>query len=166
VRVLLGLVRKKRRSGGSTITQQLVRILFIVDQSKIFRRKIIESLLAICFNRIFSKKEQLELYLASVRFERGVYGALDAMNHFWRERVVNVSKAQAFFLIERVSNIYSLLLTDKIIQIVRQSIESEILSLDDVKELIELYGKAISSGKIKDQHNGLVRLDNLYKETQ
>lgn len=165
-RAILGFLKIKRRSGGSTITQQLSRSLFVVDQRKLFRRKIIEAILAICFNNIFPKNEQLELYLASVRFERGVYGALDAMTYFWGERTNNVSKAQAFFLIERVSNIYSLLLTDKIIQTLRQAIDAKILDSNDIEELCDLYRQSINDRKIKDPDNELSRIKEFIKNAQ
>lgn len=83
VRALLGLIKVKRRSGGSTITQQLGRTLFIIDRTKLFRRKLMELLFALWVHRTFSKDEQLELYLASVRFERGVYGIIEAMRYYW-----------------------------------------------------------------------------------
>jgi len=163
LRATLGFMRIKRRSGGSTVTQQLIRTLFIIDQSKLIRRKIIEILLSFSFNRILNKNEQLELYLASVRFERGIYGVLEAMHYFFDKPIENASKAQSFFLIERVSNIHSLLLIDKIIQTVQQALERKILNIQDVEELIELYRKSITIGKIKDSKGELSKLDALIK---
>jgi len=148
LRAFLGLMKLKRRSGGSTITQQLVRTLFVQEPTKLIRRKIIEMLLALCFNRVFTKNEQLELYLASVRFERGVYGVLGAMHHFWGQIILNPSNAQSFFLIERVSNIHSRLLTDKIIQTAGMAIESGIMTTNDSLELYNIYRDAVSTGKI------------------
>lgn len=157
-RALLGLIKVKRRSGGSTITQQLVRTLFIIDQIKLVRRKIIEIFFALWFNRVFSKDEQLELYLASVRFERGVYGALGAMHYYWDRTVLNPSKAESFFLIERVSNIHSVLLADKIIQTVRLAMDVGIMEFEDVKKLIGLYKDSISIGQIKDPNGGIDKM--------
>jgi len=150
IRALLGLFDIKRRSGGSTITQQLVRTLFIQDQSKLFRRKTIEIILSLSFDRVFSKNEQLELYLASVRFERGVYGVIEAMNFYWGRSVEKTSMAEAFFLIERVSNIYSRLLAEKIVQTAKSAMKAGLLTNNDVQELHKLYSDAIDSEKIKD----------------
>lgn len=158
VRALLGLIKVKRRSGGSTITQQLGRTLFIIDQPKLFRRKIIELLFALWVNRIFSKDEQLELYLASVRFERGGYGVIEAMRYYWGRIVTSPSNAEAFFLIERVSNIHSLFLTDKIIQIAKSAIDTGQMKTEEIAELIRLYGESISNGKIKDSKGGITRM--------
>lgn len=158
LRALLGLIKVKRRSGGSTITQQVGRTLFIIDQAKLFRRKLIELFIALWVNRIFSKNDQLELYLASVRFERGVYGVLDAMRYYWGRIITSPSRAEAFFLIERVSNIHSLFLTDKIIQVAGSAVDAGQIKKEDVAELIRLYEESISNGKIKDPEGGIARM--------
>jgi len=154
LRAVLGLVKIKRRSGGSTITQQISRTLFIKDLSKTVRRKIVEIILATWFNQVFSKDDQLEIYLASARFERGVYGVLEAMDYFWGTKVSDPSKAQAFFLIERVSNIHSRLLSNKIIETVRAAQEENVLDAHDIEELMSIYRDSISMNKINDLHGG------------
>jgi penicillin-binding protein 1A len=146
------------RSGGSTITQQLVRTLFIPDQGKLVRRKLIEVLLARWLDRVFEKERQLEMYLASVRFDRGVMGLAGAMHRFMPDRKTNVSSAVAFFLIERVSNIRSQLLVERIDQTARRLVAQRVLSAKDLPEILALYESAVSRGLISDQANGLVRL--------
>jgi len=116
-------VKLKRRSGRSTITQQLSGTLFIQDLSKLIRRKSIEIPLALWCNRNFSKDEQLNIYLASVRFEKGVYGVTEAMKHFWGDVRLAPTMAESFFLVERVSNIKSKLLTNRIIQISKEALK-------------------------------------------
>lgn len=165
-RALLGLVKIKRRSGGSTITQQLVRTLFVQEPTKLIRRKVTELFLALWFDRVFTKNEQLELYLASVRFERGVYGILEAMRYFWGRAVLNPSVAEAFFLIERVSNIYSRLITDKVIQTARSAREAGLLTNEDIAELQKLYGEAVASEKIKDPNKGVERMATVLDTAQ
>ncbi|KPK95757.1 penicillin-binding protein [bacterium SM23_31] len=158
LRALLGLVKLKRRSGGSTITQQLVRTLFVHEPTKLIRRKIIEIFLALCFNRVFTKSEQLEIYLASVKFDRGVLGVIKAMHHFWGGIIPNPSTSQSFFLIERISNIYSRLLTEKIIQTANSAMESGLMKIDDTHELHKLYYDAVTNGKITDCNGGIERM--------
>ena len=59
--------------GGSTITQQLARNLFLTpDQT--YRRKAQELILAVWLERKFSKKQILALYLNRVNFGGGAYG--------------------------------------------------------------------------------------------
>src|SRR5579872_1343699 len=65
--------------GGSTITQQLAKILFLTPQ-KSLGRKIRETLLALWLERRFSKEQILEIYLNRVYLGSGAYG-VDAAAH-------------------------------------------------------------------------------------
>lgn len=157
-RSLLSIVKIKRRSGGSTIHQQLIRTLFILDLNKTIRRKIIEILLAPWLNKVLEKNQILEIYLSSVRFDNGYFGVISAMKHFFNKVISNPTPAQAFFLIERVSNIRKSLLTNKIIVTVRGAKIHGILSETDIYELCHLYKDAIKDGKIIDHNKSI---DNL-----
>lgn len=147
-RGLKSILNGTSKAGGSTITQQIVRTLFIQDLNKTYRRKIIEIMLAIWFNKIISKNDQLEVYLSAVRFEKSVFGITEAMNYFWNELIKEPTNAQSFFLIERVSNIKSKLLINKIVQTVSNAKEKNILFEKDIIELINLYDEAIKNRKI------------------
>ncbi|MDR9497746.1 MAG: biosynthetic peptidoglycan transglycosylase [Hydrogenovibrio sp.] len=158
-RLILSVVGLYRRSGGSTITQQLVRTLFIVDQRKLIRRKLVEIVLARWFDGVFSKRKQLDLYLSSVRFETEIFGVVAAMNYYFGQTKKQLSPAEAFFLIERVSNVRSRLLADKIHQTLKSAENVGLLDMDAISEVIELYAQAIAEGKIKDPNgNGIIRL--------
>ncbi|MFQ6372504.1 biosynthetic peptidoglycan transglycosylase [Shewanella sp. YIC-542] len=157
-RSLLGLINLKPRSGGSTIVQQLVRTLFITDLSKTKRRKFIELALAPWITSVFSKDLILDIYISSVRFERRCFGVVAAMNHFWGNTEKNPTNAQAFFLIERVSNIRSKLLVNKIIETVRSAKENGLLIDDDIKSLVNLYYDAVERGKITADQTELLKL--------
>ena len=146
------------RSGGSTITQQLVRTLFIPDQRRLVRRKLVEMLLAKWFDRVFDKERQLGMYLAAVRFDRGVMGLADAMHRFMPGRPLTISPAAAFFLIERVSNIRSQLLVERIDQTARRLIAQGMLSATDLPAILALYEESVSRGVIVDRTGGLIRL--------
>lgn len=157
-RGVLSIFKLKRRSGGSTIHQQLTRTLFILDLSKTKRRKLIEIILAPWLNSALSKNQILDIYLSSVRFENRCFGVVSAMNYFFGQIVKEPSLAQSFFLIERVSNIRKSLLVNKIIATIRAAEEHKILSKDDIKELIKLYKEAVDSGKVIDSNGGIKRL--------
>lgn len=163
-RLFLSILGHRRRSGGSTITQQLVRTLFIEDQSKLFRRKPIEIMLARWFDRMFSKNDQLEMYFASVRFEANVLGIAAAMKHFFGEVSKTLSAAEAFFLIERVSNVRSRLLVEKIDQTLRGAVAAKLLDHDQAREALRLYSNAIKSRKIQDPGgSGIARLERAWE---
>jgi len=59
--------------GGSTITQQLAKKLFLED-SRTLKRKIQDAILAVMLERQYTKDEILEEYLNQVPFGRGAYG--------------------------------------------------------------------------------------------
>ena len=70
------------RQGGSTITQQLARNIFLTN-SRTFGRKIKEAVLALAIERKFSKDQILELYLNRVYFGGGAYGIDAASRRFF-----------------------------------------------------------------------------------
>ncbi|MDE2620993.1 MAG: PBP1A family penicillin-binding protein [Sphingomonadales bacterium] len=70
------------RQGGSTITQQLARNVFL-NNNRTFARKAREAILAIALESKFSKDEILELYLNKVYFGGGAYGIDSASRKFF-----------------------------------------------------------------------------------
>jgi penicillin-binding protein 1A len=68
--------------GGSTITQQLARNVFLTND-KTWSRKIREMILALAMERKFSKDQVLELYLNRVYFGGGAYGVDAAARKFF-----------------------------------------------------------------------------------
>jgi penicillin-binding protein 1A len=82
------------RQGGSTITQQLARTIFL-NNSRTFGRKIREAVLALALERKFSKDELLELYLNKVYFGGGAYGIDAASRKFFGHSANELSTAEA-----------------------------------------------------------------------
>src|SRR6185437_6989437 len=68
--------------GGSTITQQLARALFLTPNQN-YRRKAQELILAVWLEARFSKKQILELYLNRVYFGAGAYGIEAASQRYF-----------------------------------------------------------------------------------
>lgn len=80
--------------GGSTITQQLARNIYL-NSNKEFGRKIREIILALAMETKFSKDEILELYLNKVYFGGGAYGVDAASRKFFDHGAENLSLAEA-----------------------------------------------------------------------
>ena len=80
--------------GGSTITQQLARNIFLSSQKK-FGRKFREWILALALERKFSKDEILELYLNKVYYGGGAYGIDAASRKFFGHGADRLSLAEA-----------------------------------------------------------------------
>lgn len=146
-------------SGGSTITQQLFRTLFIKNiNKKIIRRKLAEILLSLFWlDKILKKEEQLDIYLSSVRFDKEVYGIISAMRHFFDRIIDYPSKSESFFLIERLSVISGKMLP-KIIDTINRLKDEKILTNYDILEIVNIYEYMIYKNKIKDPENILYKL--------
>ncbi len=83
--------------GGSTITQQLAKNLFLT-QERTLMRKLQEALLALWLERRFSKQEILQLYLNRVYFGSGAYGIDQASQHYFGKPAKELSIAEAAML--------------------------------------------------------------------
>jgi penicillin-binding protein 1A len=82
------------RQGGSTITQQLARNIFLTN-NRSFGRKIKEAILALALERKFSKDQILELYLNRVYFGGGAYGIDAASRRFFGHGADHLSLGEA-----------------------------------------------------------------------
>src|SRR6476661_694074 len=76
--------------GGSTLTQQLAKNLFLT-QERTMQRKLQEAELAIWLERKHSKNDILELYLNSVYFGSGAYGVEAAAQKYFGKSAKNVT---------------------------------------------------------------------------
>lgn len=80
----------KKVQGASTITQQLVRLLFF-DAKKTFVRKVKEQIFALLVEFQFTKDQILETYLNHVYFGHGIYGVQAAAKRFWNKDVQDLA---------------------------------------------------------------------------
>lgn len=80
--------------GASTITQQLVKLLFF-DSRRTFKRKIQEQLVSLLVEEQFTKAQILETYLNQVYFGCGIYGVEAAARRFFGKAVseINISES-------------------------------------------------------------------------
>jgi penicillin-binding protein 1A len=83
--------------GGSTLTQQLAKNLFLT-QERTMARKLQEVELALWLERKHSKSEILELYLNRVYFGSGAYGVEAAAQRYFGKSAKNVTVAEAAML--------------------------------------------------------------------
>ena len=82
------------KQGGSTITQQLARNIFLTN-SRTFGRKVKEAVLALALEGKFSKDQILELYLNRVYFGGGAYGIDAASRTFFGHGAEQLSLGEA-----------------------------------------------------------------------
>src|SRR3954468_8600516 len=83
--------------GGSTLTQQLAKNLFLT-QERTASRKIQEAILALWLERTYTKDQILELYLNRVYFGAGAYGVEAAAQRYFAKPAKDVTLAEAAVL--------------------------------------------------------------------
>jgi monofunctional biosynthetic peptidoglycan transglycosylase len=96
LRLALGttLTRGRLDVGGSTISQQLVKNLYLSPRKSI-TRKIKEALLTWRLERALDKERILEIYLNVVEWGEGIFGAEAAARRYFGISVANLSRQQA-----------------------------------------------------------------------
>ena len=80
--------------GGSTITQQLAKNLFLGSERNL-PRKLQELVITLMLEKVLSKQRILEIYLNNVEWGEGVFGAEAAAGYYFRTRAALLSPAQA-----------------------------------------------------------------------
>lgn len=94
--------------GGSTITQQLAKNIFLTHD-KTFLRKTKEVIIAINLERDYSKDKLLEMYLNQLYFGHGVYGIQAASHYYFNKEVkdLTLSEGAVFTAIPKAPSTYS-----------------------------------------------------------
>ncbi len=91
------IIGMRLAQGGSTITQQLAKVVFLTPERKI-TRKIREVILARRMEKELTKEEILELYLNKIYFGHGAYGAQMAAKTYFGKDISNINQAEAALL--------------------------------------------------------------------
>ncbi len=94
---LKDIISVRLKQGGSTITQQLTKVVFLSPERK-FTRKIKEIILARRLEKELTKQEILELDLNKVYFGHGAYGVQMAAKTYFGKNIWEVNQAEAALL--------------------------------------------------------------------
>ncbi|MCR4422294.1 MAG: hypothetical protein GYA61_00390 [Spirochaetales bacterium] len=103
VSILKNIRYKRNAFGGSTITQQVSKLLF-TDQTKTISRKAKEMLTAFYLEKILTKDEILEIYLNIAFFGYGRYGVAKASEFYFNKKVEQLNFAESAMLISIISS--------------------------------------------------------------
>lgn len=104
--VSLGLIEKAVRInlergrfvyGGSTVTQQLVKNLFL-SRDKTLARKLQEALISLRIDEVVSKRRVIELYLNCIEFGPNLYGIGPAAQFYFQKHPRDLTPMEAVFL--------------------------------------------------------------------
>lgn len=89
--------RSKRTRGASTLSQQTAKNVFLWS-SRSWLRKGLEAWFTVLIEGLWSKQRIMEVYLNSVEFGTGIYGAEAASQHFFHKPAKNLSQSEAALL--------------------------------------------------------------------
>jgi 1A family penicillin-binding protein len=92
--IFVDLASQSKSQGGSTITQQLIRTVYLTGQ-KTISRKIRELVLSIELEQRYSKDQILEWYLNAIPFGENAYGAEAASQTYFNKPASDLTLAQA-----------------------------------------------------------------------
>lgn len=90
-------------AGGSTISQQLAKNLFLSTRRTPWR-KLEEALITVMLEKMLSKRRILEIYLNVIEWGNGVFGAEAAARHYYGTSAANLSAGQAAKLAAMIPN--------------------------------------------------------------
>jgi monofunctional biosynthetic peptidoglycan transglycosylase len=91
-------VRPPKVVGGSTITQQLAKNLFLSGERTLLRKGQ-ELVLTLMLEQLLDKQRILEIYLNSVEWGEGVFGAEAAAQHYFRKSAAQLTPYEAARLV-------------------------------------------------------------------
>ncbi|SFO05790.1 penicillin-binding protein, 1A family [Pseudobutyrivibrio sp. UC1225] len=99
VRALVATMRDKEiTQGGSTITQQLARTIFLTSE-KTWQRKVEEIYIASELEKKYSKDQILEFYLNNVYFANGYYGIQAAAKGYFSKDIGDLTLSEICYLL-------------------------------------------------------------------
>lgn len=97
------LKKGKIVAGGSTISQQLAKNLFLSSKRTPWR-KVEEAIITVMLEKMLTKRRILEIYLNVIEWGNGIFGAEAAARHYFKTSAAGLSKTQAAKLAAMVPN--------------------------------------------------------------
>ncbi len=137
--------------GGSTITQQLSKIIFLSSE-KSLKRKLQEAMLSFRLESIFSKEQILTMYLNRVFLGRGAFGVDAASRSYFKKSIRDISLGEAAMIAAmlKAPSKYS-------------SEQNEIALMERTKLVLSNMAK---DGFISDETLKHTELPKIYRENQ
>lgn len=139
----------KKKQGGSTITMQLARNVYL-NQQKTFLRKFKEILIAYKIEHQFNKDEIMALYLNKIYFGHNKHGIKQASLYYFSKKVpqLNVAQATTLAVIPPAPSQATPILTPDKIMKKRNRILNRLLDLRAIPQ--QAYDKAIRTPLIQN----------------
>jgi monofunctional biosynthetic peptidoglycan transglycosylase len=97
------LKKGKIVAGGSTISQQLAKNLFLSTKRTPWR-KLEEAMITLMLEKMLTKRRIYEIYLNIIEWGNGIFGAEAAARHYFKSNAANLSSGQAARLAAMIPN--------------------------------------------------------------
>ncbi len=154
--VFRDIVSMEKAEGGSTITQQLAKNLFL-HNDKTWMRKTKEVMAAIYLERNFSKNKILEYYLNEIYFAHGIYGVGAAAEFYFSKPVdeLTITEGALLAAMSKAPNTYSPLIDEDKAKERRDLVLQQMNRLDMLKtqETLQLQGKTLGVDQQEEEDN-------------
>lgn len=100
---------KEFNEGGSTITQQVAKNLYFINENDVVSRKIAEALVAFDLEKDYSKDDILEFYMNTIYFGEGYYGIKEASNGYYKKdpKDMNLDESTMLAGVPNAPSVYS-----------------------------------------------------------
>lgn len=137
--MVLNVKAGKWKAGGSTITQQVVKNLFL-SADKTLERKVRELIIAVKLDLTYSKNDILEMYLNVAYFGEDAYGIGSAAQKYYHKAPADLTQDEAATLVGLLPapSVYNPV-ADPDGAKVRAKAVKELMSTPDVKKLLKAY---------------------------
>ena len=107
--ILSNISTKEFREGGSTITQQLAKNMYFINEKDVISRKIAEVIVGYEIEKNCTKDEIFELYMNTIYFGDGYYGIKEAANGYLDKEPIDMNLYECTMLagIPNAPTVYS-----------------------------------------------------------
>jgi len=163
---LVNLSSGSIKQGGSTLTQQLAKVLF-TSRKRTYFRKIKEAWLALQIERLYTKNEILEMYFNQIYFGHGAYG-VEAASRFYFDkstRDLNFAESTLLAILPNAPNYFSPVRNPKIAQkmhyrLIMKMVKLGYISEEDAKrEYYDFWLKYLNQNRSQKKSSWNVRID-------
>lgn len=156
--------------GGSTLTQQLVKLSYLDPNETSIERKVKEVILGRQMEQTYTKEEILTLYVNKVYMGDGVYGLQTAANHYYGKDLDELAVDQLAVLagIPQAPSIYNPFVNPEDTQARRDIVLKRMLTLGSITETEYENAKAlsVSNGLVTEEQRqaDLMQVDSQYQD--
>lgn len=156
--------------GGSTLTQQLVKLSYLDPNETSIERKVKEVILGRQMEQTYTKEEILTLYVNKVYMGDGVYGLQTAANHYYGKDLDELDVDQLAVLagIPQAPSIYNPFVNPEDTQARRDIVLKRMLTLGSITETEYENAKAlsVSNGLVTEEQRqaDLMQVDSQYQD--